>query len=115
MTWIEQRLAELAEEGYFDDLPGSGRPIPDLDLIYSPTWWAARWVERDAARQQLAEMTPRLEADVAAALNLPRDQARDRLMAIRRAVAELNRLLDSHQQLPTFDVDTLLIRGRWDR
>ena len=31
MSWIEERLNELAAEGYFDDLPGSGRPIADLE------------------------------------------------------------------------------------
>ena len=51
MTWIEQRLNELAAEGFFDDLPGNGEPIADLDTQYEPTWWAQRWIQRDAARQ----------------------------------------------------------------
>jgi hypothetical protein len=44
MSWIEQRLADLAADGFFDDLPGSGQPIADLNVEYSPTWWAARWL-----------------------------------------------------------------------
>lgn len=111
MSWIETRLAELADAGYFSDLPGSGRPIPDLDRVYSPTWWAARWVERDAARQSSVEMRRRLRLDIAAALELPRDQARSRLGEIAAGVDELNRLLDSDLKLPTVDVDEALIHG----
>ncbi len=113
MSWIEQQLANLAADGYFDDLPGSGRPIEDLDVQYSPTWWAARWLERDAARQDLVTMRNRLQADVAVAAGLPVDEARDRLASISEAVRGLNRLLDSDQQLPELDVDEVLIRRTW--
>ena len=27
-SWIDQRIAEAAEQGAFDDLPGAGKPIP---------------------------------------------------------------------------------------
>jgi len=113
MSWIEQRLANLAAEGFFDHLPGSGKPIEDLDVQYSPTWWAARWVERDATQQDLPAMRARLEADVASAIRLPRDEARRRLSSISEAVAGLNGLLNSAQQLPELDVDEVLIRRTW--
>ncbi len=114
MSWIEKRLADLAAEGYFDDLPGSGQPLADLDTAYSPSWWAARWVARDAAQRDMVGMRRRLTADVAAALELPRAEARHRLEAIHAAVDEINRLLDSTDQLPNFDVDSVIIRGGWD-
>lgn len=114
MTWIEKRLSQLADDGYFDDLPGSGKPIPDIDTEYSPGWWASRWVERDAARQSRKEMRKRIQSDVAAALELPRPEARIRLAEIAEGIDELNRLLDSEQQLPAIDVDLVLIRGVLD-
>lgn len=113
MTWIEHRLAELAADGYFDDLPGSGQPIPDIDTQYEPTWWVSRWLERDAARQSSRPLRARLQRDVAAALELPHDQAGRRLQEIAAGVDELNRLLDSDQQLPAVDVDLVLIRRTW--
>lgn len=113
MTWIEHRLAELADEGRFDDLPGSGLPISDLVEQYSPGWWAARWVQRDAARRDSESVRRRLATDVADALSLPRPEARQRLIHIKRAVVGLNAHLDSAQLLPDFDVDTVLIRGQW--
>lgn len=33
---IDQRLGEAAGKGEFDDLPGSGKPIPDLDVTRDP-------------------------------------------------------------------------------
>ena len=111
MFWMEQRLSELAEDGFFDDLPGSGKPIEDLDTAYSPTWWAARWVERDTAQQSSKAVRARLRRDVADALKLPRPKARTRLTEIAAGVRALNALLDTAEQLPAFDVDDVLIRG----
>ncbi len=113
MTWIERRLEELAAEGFFEGLPGSGRPIADLEVEYSPAWWATRWVQRDAARRDSETVRRNLAQDVAAALGLARPAARERLQSIKDAVVALNAHLDSAQQLPEFDVDTVLIRGRW--
>lgn len=113
MNWIERRLGELADDGFFEDLPGTGKPIADLDTQYSPTWWAARWVKRDAARQDAIEMRSKVAADIDAAFELPLDASRERLREIAKAVDELNRLLDSHQQLPPVDVDAAIIRRSW--
>ena len=113
MSWIEQRLAELADEGFFDDLPGTGRPIANLDEQYSAGWWAARWVQRDAALRGSESVRRRLASDVAAALGLPKAEARQRLEQIKQAVVALNNHIDSAQQLPDFDVDDVLIRRQW--
>ena len=113
MSWVERELDEWAAKGHFDNLPGTGQPIADLDHEYSPGWWAARWVARDRAKQGMAEWRSRLAADVDAALALPVVQARARLGQIAKAVASFNENLDSELQLPAVDVDTVLIRGEW--
>lgn len=38
------------EAGEFDDLPGAGKPIPDLDRPYDPEWWARKLIERERLR-----------------------------------------------------------------
>ena len=113
MSWIEERLNELAAAGYFDDLPGSGRPIADLDAQYGAAWWAERWVKRDAARRNSESVRARLAADVTEALALAPREARERLLQIKGAIGALNAHLDSALQLPDFDIDTVLIRGEW--
>ena len=113
MSWVEEHLEDAAREGYFDDLPGSGQPIAGIGTEYSPTWWAARWVQRDAALQGSKVLRSRLADDVAAALALPQPQLRHRLEQILTAIAAVNRSLDTAQQLPTFDVDSVIILGEW--
>ena len=43
----ENRIQEAMETGAFDDLPGLGKPIPDIDEPYDPLWWVKRWIERE--------------------------------------------------------------------
>ena len=43
----DRRIREAMEQGKFDDLPGTGEPIPDLEDGYDPDWWAKKWVERE--------------------------------------------------------------------
>jgi hypothetical protein len=43
------------EEGKLDDLPGFGKPIPDIDEPYDPDWWIKKWVKREKLGRELAE------------------------------------------------------------
>ena len=35
---VEQRIREAQERGEFDDLPGAGKPIPDIDAPHDELW-----------------------------------------------------------------------------
>jgi len=88
-TWesfVEQQIREAMEEGAFDNLPGKGRPIPDLGIERDPLWWAKKLVEREkvsltppalALRRAVEQMLERLPQ--------MRDEAE-----VRRAVEALN-------------------------
>lgn len=47
--WIEQIIREAAEAGEFDGMPGTGRPLDDLERPYEPDWWVRRWFARERA------------------------------------------------------------------
>ncbi len=51
-TYVERRIREAIEAGEFDDLPGAGEPIPDLDGSYEPEWWVRKWMEREGITAQ---------------------------------------------------------------
>lgn len=51
----ENRIREAIEEGQFDDLPGSGKPIPDIDEPYDPDWWIKQWIRREGMSKTLGE------------------------------------------------------------
>ncbi|MGE0434501.1 MAG: DUF1992 domain-containing protein, partial [Planctomycetota bacterium] len=38
---------EADERGEFDNLPGKGTPIPDLDQPYDEQWWVRSWMKRE--------------------------------------------------------------------
>ncbi|RJK96121.1 DUF1992 domain-containing protein [Vallicoccus soli] len=52
--WIGQHIRRAHEQGAFDDLPGAGKPIPDLDKSWSADEWVVRWAKREGADLTLA-------------------------------------------------------------
>ncbi|MEV0145391.1 MULTISPECIES: DUF1992 domain-containing protein [unclassified Nonomuraea] len=38
-SWIDRQIREAEERGEFDDLPGKGKPLPDLDKPHDDMWW----------------------------------------------------------------------------
>lgn len=77
-TWVDQQIRVAMARGDFDDLPGKGKPIPDLGERHDPDWWVKKLVERENVallppsvqlRREDAELDDRLdtltrEADV---------------------------------------------------
>jgi len=48
MPHLVEKLIQQAEaRGDFRDLPGLGKPIPDLDEPYDEHWWVRKWMERE--------------------------------------------------------------------
>jgi hypothetical protein len=50
----DNRIRQAMEEGQFDDLPGHGKPIPDIDEPYDPLWWVKKWIRREQMGNTLA-------------------------------------------------------------
>lgn len=46
---IDRQLREAAERGEFDNLRGSGKPLPDHGREYDEDWWVKDWLEREGA------------------------------------------------------------------
>ena len=51
----ENRLREAMEQGKFENLPGAGKPIPDLDVAYDPDWWLKKKVREDDISEAFRE------------------------------------------------------------
>jgi hypothetical protein len=85
-TWVERQIREATERGEFANLPGAGKPIPDLDKPHDELWW----IRRKLRREDLSYLPPTI---------VLRKQAEDALAAaaqassedqVRRIVAEIN-------------------------
>jgi hypothetical protein len=46
-TWVDLQVRQAMDRGDFDDLPGAGKPIPDLGESHDPDWWIKKLVERE--------------------------------------------------------------------
>jgi hypothetical protein len=46
-TFTEMQIEKARKEGLFDDLPGKGKPLPNLRDAYDPLWWAKKMVQRE--------------------------------------------------------------------
>jgi hypothetical protein len=86
-TWVERQIREATERGEFDNLPGAGKPIADLDKPHDELWW----VKEKLRRENLSYLPPTIAL---------RKEAEDALLAasqaaseaqVRRIVADINR------------------------
>ena len=98
---VERQIREAMERGEFDDLPGSGRPIEDLDRPYDPGWWARRWIRRERLLDEARELRSEVAAEARRLRAAGRDEeAVERLAAAARELGRINRLLPPADRLP---------------
>ena len=110
---IERLIRDAQEDGAFDDLPGTGKPIPDIDRPYDPAWWARSWVERDRTLTRLNALAARIRREVPRALATGnRDEALRRLEALNAEIDEVNRSLRPREPIERIDVEATIAK-RW--
>jgi hypothetical protein len=85
-TWIERQIREARERGEFDDLPGSGKPIPDLQRPHDRNWW----IKQKLRSENLSYLPPALALRKQAAEALEAASRADSEAEVRRIVAEIN-------------------------
>jgi len=83
----ERQIREAMEQGEFDDLPGSGKPLPDIGSVYDPAWWAKQYIGRERARDSADELRRAIRAE------LPRLRLASDRVAVEARVGELNELI----------------------
>ncbi len=118
-TWVERRIREASERGEFDNLPGAGKPIVDLDTPHDELWWVKQKLRRERLTWLPATIALRREAEDAlraVAQARSEDQVRRILAAINRKIADGNRKAASGPplNLAPFDVERV-VRGWRER
>lgn len=66
-TWIDREIRKAAERGEFDHLPGSGKPLADLDRPYDALWWVRRKLRDEKLSYLPPTLALRREVEVAKA------------------------------------------------
>jgi hypothetical protein len=119
-SWIEAQIRVAREQGAFDNLPGAGKPLPNLDQAYDPLWWVKQLLQRE----QLSILPPSLELlrkveKELAAIEKLADEAtvRRRVAALNAEIAKLNATVmeGPSTRLSTLNVDKVVARWRQTR
>ncbi|MCW8132371.1 MAG: DUF1992 domain-containing protein [Planctomycetota bacterium] len=112
----EARIRGAMEAGAFDNLPGAGKPIPDLDETYDENWWLKKWMKRErigitpptlAARLEIARELERIEGLASEAL------VTSELAALNEKIRAQNKLAWAGPPSLTGGVDEAAILERW--
>jgi hypothetical protein len=119
-TWIDAQIRVAREQGAFDNLPGAGKPLPNLCQEYDPEWWVKQLVQREqiSILPPSLELLRKVETELVAIEKL-HDEAtiRRRLAALNVEIAKVNAtaLEGPPTRLGTLDVDKLLAKWRRTR
>jgi hypothetical protein len=118
-TWVERQIREATERGEFDNLPGAGKPIADLDKPHDELWWVRQKLRREHLTYLPASIALRKEAEEAllAAARAGSEQEVRRIVAdINAKIVEGNRKAASGPplNLVPFDVERV-VRGWRER
>jgi hypothetical protein len=119
-TWVERQIRAATERGEFDDLPGAGKPIPDLDEPHDELWWVKGKLRRENLSYLPPTMVLRKQAEEAlqAALAATTEaEVREIVAAINAKIADGNRKAASGPplNLTPFDPDRVVRRWRDQR
>ena len=110
---VERLIRDAQADGEFDDLPGKGKPIPDIDRPYDPAWWARSWVERDRTTTRVNALAARMRREVPRALAVgDRDEALRLLEALNDEIDEVNRSSPTQEPIERIDIEATIAK-RW--
>jgi len=119
--WVERQILAAEAEGAFENLPGAGKPIPDLDRPWHEMSWVANYLRRENV--DVAAILPPALALAKEIELLPERLLKERSVSrVRDIVEDLNdRIRRAHRQpqveppirLGTLDVDEIV--DQWER
>jgi hypothetical protein len=64
-SWVDRQIREGIERGEFDDLPGHGQPLPDIDRPRDELWWVRAKLRRENVSYSPPALSLRREVDEA--------------------------------------------------
>jgi DnaJ-like protein len=119
-SWVESQIRDAMERGEFANLPGAGKPIPDIDEPHDDLWW----IRQKLRRENVSYLPPTLEIrrkieDALDGVARARSEAdvRGIVTAINERIVRINsRATDGPpSNVVPLDVETILLTWRAGR
>lgn len=85
-SWVEGQIRQGMERGEFDDLPGAGKPLPNIDQPHDEMWW----LKEKLRRENVSSLPPALAVPDELEDALDRIAKADTESAVRQIVAVIN-------------------------
>ncbi len=117
-SWIDEQVERAQRDGAFDNLPGAGKPLKDLDRPYDEDWWLREFLEREhlSVTPEPLELRQRIGALREEAGKCPDERdARRRLVAMNALIVRLNLLPQPDAVAPIAPVDVEEEMRDWRR
>jgi len=115
-SWIDQQIAEAEERGAFDNLPGTGKPLPNRGD--SENAWLIDWMRREGiSTEELLPAPLKLRKQASRLASSVHELGSER--EVRDAVDELNYQIKEWRKIPVGPpvfvplVDAEAMVGRW--
>ncbi len=115
--FIDRQIREAQAKGAFDNLPGKGKPLPDLDKAFDTGAWLAAKLKRENLGAPLPaslQLRKTVEQKLAALLLLKSESALLKALdALQAEVTRSNSQLLDGPSLPPPRVDKALMLRLW--
>ncbi len=97
---VERSIRDAIARGEFDNLSGTGKPLPDLDRQYDPDWWARRYVENMKAEDAALEVRRMVNHDLPFLRTMgDRSVAQARVEELNSLIAEVNKAIPESDRI----------------
>jgi len=116
-TWIDRQIREAQDRGAFDDLAGSGQPLPGLDRPRDPEWWTKSLMAREGISHLPTTLRVRKELEDALheiANATDEESVRAIVTAINGRIRETNRLASSGPPSNLMPLDEERVVRTWN-
>ncbi len=97
-AWVDRQINEAMERGEFDNLPGAGKPIADLDKPYDEVWVMRHLREEGVSTEDLLPTPLKLRKEVERLPETVRSMRSEQ--AVRDLVEALNTRIMQWLRLP---------------
>jgi hypothetical protein len=115
-TWVDRQVRSAEDRGEFENLPGKGKPIADLDAPHDELWWVKRKLKEEGISYLPPALAIRRELEItreAIARAETEEQVRTLVESINTRIRHVNRTAISGPPTTVMPQDPDEVIAKW--